>query len=129
MKPVKSLFILLESGITSFPIEDIVFIKLTNKFIDIRFTDNKVVRYNLRLTKILNCVFELTNYSQFFFGVEGILFNPLHSEIIMNDQLNQMTCEIIAKTNTEDIVFICHAKEILTQLAKSKLIVQSATYL
>lgn len=129
MKPVKSLFILLESGITSFPIEDIVFIKLTNKFIDIRFTDNKVVRYNLRLTKILNCVFELTNYSQFFFGVEGILFNPLHSEIIMNGQLNQMTCEIIAKTNTEDIVFISHAKEILTQLAKSKLIVQSATYL
>ena len=129
MKPVKSLFILLESGITSFPIDDIVFIKLTNKFIDIRFTDNKEVRYNLRLTKILNCVFELTNYSQFFFGVEGILFNPLHSEIIMNGQLNQMTCEIIAKTNTEDIVFICHAKEILTQLAKSKLIVQSATYL
>ena len=129
MKPVKSLFILLESGITSFPIDDIVFIKLTNKFIDIRFTDNKEVRYNLRLTKILNCVFELTNYSQFFFGVEGILFNPLHSEIIMNDQLNQMTCEIIAKTNTEEIVFICHAKEILTQLAKSKLIVQSATYL
>ncbi len=40
-----------------------------------------------------------------------------------------MTCEIIAKTNTEDIVFISHAKEILTQLAKSKLIVQSATYL
>lgn len=129
MKPVKSLFILLESGITSFPIDDIVFIKITNKFIDIRFTDNKEVRYNLRLTKILNCVFELTNYSQFFFGVEGILFNPLHSEIIMNGQLNQMTCEIIAKTNTEDIVFICHAKEILTQLAKSKLIVQSATYL
>ncbi len=129
MKPVKSLFILLESGITSFPIDDIVFIKLTNKFIDIRFTDNKEVRYNLRLTKILNCVFELTNYSQFFFGVEGILFNPLHSEIIMNGQLNQMTCEIIAKTNTEDIVFISHAKEILTQLAKSKLIVQSATYL
>ncbi len=129
MKPVKSLFILLESGITSFPIDDIVFIKITNKFIDIRFTDNKEVRYNLRLTKILNCVFELTNYSQFFFGVEGILFNPLHSEIIMNGQLNQMTCEIIAKTNTEDIVFISHAKEILTQLAKSKLIVQSATYL
>lgn len=129
MKPVKSLFILLESGITSFPIDDIVFIKLTNKFIDIRFTDNKEVRYNLQLTKILNCVFELTNYSQFFFGVEGILFNPLHSEIIMNGQLNQMTCEIIAKTNTEDIVFISHAKEILTQLAKSKLIVQSATYL
>jgi hypothetical protein len=129
MKRVKSLFILLESGITSFPIEDIVFIKLTNKFIDIRFTDNKEVRYNLRLTKILNCVFELTNYSQFFFGVEGILFNPLHSEIIMNGQLNQMTCEIIAKTNTDDIVFISHAKEILTQLAKSKLIVQSATYL
>ena len=129
MKPVKSLFILLESGITSFPIDDIVFIKLTNKFIDIRFTDNKEVRYNLRLTKMLNCVFELTNYSQFFFGVEGILFNPLHSEIIMNGQLNQMTCEIIAKTNTEDIVFISHAKEILTQLAKSKLIVQSATYL
>ncbi len=129
MKPVKSLFILLESGITSFPIDDIVFIKLTNKFIDIRFTDNKEVRYNLRLTKILNCIFELTNYSQFFFGVEGILFNPLHSEIIMNGQLNQMTCEIIAKTNTEDIVFISHAKEILTQLAKSKLIVQSATYL
>lgn len=129
MKPIKSLFILLESGITSFPIDDIVFIKLTNKFIDIRFTDNKEVRYNLRLTKILNCVFELTNYSQFFFGVEGILFNPLHSEIIMNGQLNQMTCEIIAKTNTEDIVFISHAKEILTQLAKSKLIVQSATYL
>jgi hypothetical protein len=129
MKPVKSLFILLESGITSFPIDDIVFIKLTNKFIDIRFTDNKEVRYNLRLTKILNCIFELTNYSQFFFGVEGILFNPLHSEIIMNGQLNQMTCEIIAKTNTEDIVFISHAKEILTQLAKSNLIVQSATYL
>ena len=129
MKPVKSLFILLESGITSFPIDDIVFIKLTNKFIDIRFTDNKEVRYNLRLTKILNCIFELTNYSQFFFGVEGILFNPLHSEIIMNGQLNQMTCEIIAKTNTEDIVFISHANEILTQLAKSKLIVQSATYL
>lgn len=129
MKSVKSLFILLESGITSFPIEDIVFIKITNKFIDIRFTDNKEERYNLRLTKILNCVFELTNYSQFFFGVEGILFNPLHSEIIMNGQLNQMTCEIIAKTNTEDIVFIHHTKAILTQLAKSKLIVQSATYL
>lgn len=128
MKSVKSLFILLESGITSFPIEDIVFIKITNKFIDIRFTDNKEERYNLRLTKILNCVFELTNYSQFFFGVEGILFNPLHSEIIMNGQLNQMTCEIIAKTNTEDIVFIHHTKAILTQLAKSKLIVQSATY-
>jgi hypothetical protein len=129
MKHVKSLFILLESGITSFPIEDIVLIKLTNKFIDIRFTDNKEVRYNLRLTKILNCVFELTNYSQFFFGEEGILFNPLHSEIIMNGQLNQMTCEIIAKTNTEDIVFTPHAKEILTQLAKSKLIVHSASYL
>jgi hypothetical protein len=129
MKRVKSLFILLESGITSFPIEDIVFIKLTNKFIDIRFTDNKEVRYNLRLTKILNCVFELTNYSQFFFGEEGILFNPLHSEIIMNGQLNQMTCEIIAKTNTEDIVFTPNAKEILTQLAKSKLIVHSASYL
>jgi hypothetical protein len=129
MKHVKSLFILLESGITSFPIEDIVLIKLTNKFIDIRFTDNKEVRYNLRLTKILNCVFELTNYSQFFFGEEGILFNPLHSEIIMNGQLNQMTCEIIAKTNTEDIVFTPNAKEILTQLAKSKLIVHSASYL
>jgi hypothetical protein len=129
MKPVKSLFILLESGITSFPIDDIVFIKLTNKFIDIRFTDNKEVRYNLRLTKILNCVFELTNYSQFFFGEEGILFNPLHSEIIMNGQLNQITCEIIAKTNTEDIVFTPNAKEILTQLAKSKLIVHSASYL
>lgn len=129
MKPVKSLFILLESGITSFPIEDIVFIKLTNKFIDIRFTDNKEVRYHLRLTKILNCVFELTNYSQFFFGEEGILFNPLHSEIIMNGQLNQITCEIIAKTNTEDIVFTPNAKEILTQLAKSKLIVHSASYL
>lgn len=129
MKPVKSLFILLESGITSFPIDDIVFIKLTNKFIDIRFTDNKEVRYHLRLTKILNCVFELTNYSQFFFGEEGILFNPLHSEIIMNGQLNQITCEIIAKTNTEDIVFTPNAKEILTQLAKSKLIVHSASYL
>jgi hypothetical protein len=129
MKHVKSLFILLESGITSFPIEDIVLIKLTNKFIDIRFTDNKEVRYHLRLTKILNCVFELTNYSQFFFGEEGILFNPLHSEIIMNGQLNQITCEIIAKTNTEDIVFTPNAKEILTQLAKSKLIVHSASYL
>jgi hypothetical protein len=125
MKHVKSLFILSEGGVTSFPIESILFVKLNNKLIDIRFTDGREERYPLRLTNILNCVFDLTNYSQFFFGIEGILFNPLHTEIVKYGKPNLMEYELIPRTNMENIKYTLPAKEVLHQLAKSKLIIQN----
>ena len=128
MKHVKSLFILSESVVTSFAIESILFVKLSNKLIDIRFTDGREERYTLRLTDIINCVFDLTNYSQFFFGKEGILFNPIHTEIVKHGKPNLMEYEIIPKINMknmENIKFILPAKEVLHQLAKSKLIIQN----
>jgi len=129
MKHIKYLFIISEGDVISLPIDSIVFVKLSNKIIDIRFSDGREERFPLRLTSILNCIFDLTNYSQFFFGKDGILFNPLHTEIVKYSKPNHMEYEVIPKTNMENIKFTFPAKEVLHQLAKSKLIIKNESNL
>jgi hypothetical protein len=127
MKHVKSLYILSDSCVNTFPIDKILCVKISNKQIDITLTDSIKKTFTLRLTELLTCVFELTNYSQFFFVNEGLLFNPLHTEIIKHGHANNLVYEITPKINTENIKFSLPAKDILPRLAKSKLIVQNIT--
>ncbi len=127
MKHVKSLYILSESCLTSFPIDHILCVKVSNKQIEITFIDGQQKIFNLRLTELLTCVFELTNYSQFFFAKEGLLFNPLHTYIVKHCHASHIEYEIVPKINFQNTTFLLPAKDMVTQLAKSKLIVQNIT--
>lgn len=125
MKQVKSLYILSDSCVNSFPIDSILCVKISNKQLDIFLTDSIKKSFTLRLTELLTCVFELTNYSQFFFVNEGLLFNPIHTEIIKHGYAHNLVYEIVPKINPDNIKFSVPAKDMLSRLAKSKLIVQN----
>jgi hypothetical protein len=127
MKQVKSLYILAENCVTTFPIDSILSVKITNKLIDICLIDGRQETFNLRLSQLLNCVFDLTNYAQFFFVKEGMLLNPIHTEItkLVNDK--HVEYEIATKLNTVNLNFSLPEKALLTQLKKGKLLVKNTT--
>lgn len=126
MKQVKSLYILAENSVTTFPIDNILSVKITNKFIDICLVDGRQETFNLRLSELLNCVFDLTNYSQFFFVKEGVLLNPMYTEItkLVNDK--HVEYEIATNLNTANLNFSLPEKDLLKQLNKGKLMVKNA---
>jgi hypothetical protein len=126
MKQVKSLYILAENCVTTFPIDNILSVKITNKFIDICLVDGRQETFNLRLSELLNCVFDLTNYSQFFFVKEGVLLNPMYTEItkLVNDK--HVEYEIATNLNTANLNFSLPEKDLLKQLNKGKLMVKNA---
>ena len=126
MKQVKSLYILAENCVTTFPIDNILSVKITNKFIDICLVDGRQETFNLRLSELLNCVFDLTNYSQFFFVKEGVLLNPMNTEItkLVNDK--HVEYEIATNLNTANLNFSLPEKDLLKQLNKGKLMVKNA---
>lgn len=126
MKQVKSLYILAENCVTTFPIDNILSVKITNKFIDICLVDGRQETFNLRLSELLNCVFDLTNYSQFFFVKEGVLLNPMYTEItkLVNDK--HVEYEVATNLNTANLNFSLPEKDLLKQLNKGKLMVKNA---
>jgi hypothetical protein len=125
MKHVKSLYISSDSTIISLPIDDIFSIKVSSKTFDIMFIDGKTQTFKLRLTEILNCIYDLTNFSQFFFVKDGLLVNPIHTEINKLGHTSHIQYEVVPKKqlNIENIVL--STKEMVTKLAKSKLIAQN----
>lgn len=125
MKHVKSLYILSDSSVISFPIDDIFSIKVSSKTFDITFIDGTIQSFKLRLTEILNCIYDLTNFSQFFFVKEGMLVNPVHTEIHRHGHASHIQYEIVPKKNLNIENVTLSAKDMVTQLAKSKLIAQN----
>jgi hypothetical protein len=124
MKQIKSLYLLSDNSVISIPIDEIFSIKVYSKTFDITFTDGSVKTFKLRLTEILNCIYDLTNFSQFFFIKEGLLVNPIHTEIHKHGNSTQVHYEIlpIHSINFDNVVL--NAKDMVSKLAKSKLIAQ-----
>lgn len=125
MKHVKSLYILSDSNVVAFPIDDIFSVNITSKSFEITFVNGTTQLFKLRLTEILNCVYDLTNFSQFFFIKEGLLINPIHAEIRKFGHAAHIHYEVVPKNNLDFKHIIINGKDMIMQLAKSKLIAQN----